>query len=450
MNTTGARIGCGAGFAADRIEPAVDLVERGRLNAIALECLGERTVSLAALRRLADPGGGFDPMLAKRVRPLLEPLARTGTRLVTNAGAANPLAAARMVRGLGADSGVRTSVAAVVGDDVLDRLDLSAPAWEDGRPLREHGEIVSANAYIGVDAILPALETGAGVVITGRAADPSLFLAPLMHELGWDPADRDRMAAGTLIGHLLECAGQVTGGYFADPGPKPVPGLARLGYPLAEVGADGTAVITKLPGTGGRVDRMTVVEQLTYEVTDPHAYLTPDVALDMTGVGVTDLGGDRVGVGGARGRARPERLKVSVGYRAGFRGEGEISYAGRGALERARLAADVVRERLSGALPRLRVDIAGLNSLHGDALAEGGEPYECRLRVAGLAGDLATAEIVGEEVSALYTSGPAGGGGVRAAATEVIGVLSSTVAREQVHTEVVVMDDTDDREEQGA
>lgn len=250
MNTTGARIGCGAGFAADRIEPAVDLVERGRLNAIALECLGERTVSLAALRRLADPGGGFDPMLAKRVRPLLEPLARTGTRLVTNAGAANPLAAARMVRGLGADSGVRTSVAAVVGDDVLDRLDLSAPAWEDGRPLREHGEIVSANAYIGVDAILPALETGAGVVITGRAADPSLFLAPLMHELGWDPADRDRMAAGTLIGHLLECAGQVTGGYFADPGPKPVPGLARLGYPLAEVGADGTAVITKLPGTG--------------------------------------------------------------------------------------------------------------------------------------------------------------------------------------------------------
>ncbi|MUL42592.1 DUF1446 domain-containing protein [Streptomonospora sp. PA3] len=440
MSTGQARIGCGAGFAADRIEPAVDLVERGELDVIALECLGERTVALAALRKLSDPAAGYDPMLRKRMAALLEPLNRTGTRLVTNAGAADPLAAARMVRDLGAELGVPTAVAAVTGDDVLDRIDLSAPAWEDGAPLESHGEIVSANAYIGADALLPALRGPAPVVIAGRAADPSLFLAPMIHLLGWETGDWTRMAAGTLAGHLLECAGQVTGGYFADPARKPVPGLARLGYPLAEVGADGAAVITKLPGTGGRVDRMTVVEQLTYEVTDPRAYLTPDVALDMSAVGVREEGADRVAVRGARGRARPEELKVSVGYRVGFRGEGEISYAGRGALERARLAAEVVRERLAGALPRLRADVIGHSALHGDALAQGPDPYECRLRVAGIAADRAAAEAVGEEVSALYTSGPAGGGGLRVTTTEVVGVLSTTIPRERVETGVVVLE----------
>ncbi|GAB3454103.1 DUF1446 domain-containing protein [Streptomonospora sediminis] len=440
MSRTQARIGCGAGFAADRIEPAVDLVERGGLDVIALECLGERTVSLAALRKLSDPHGGFDPMLRKRMSALLEPLSRTGTRLVTNAGAADPVAAARMVRDLGTELGVPTTAAAVTGDDVLDRIDLSAPAWEDGAPLESHGEIVSANAYIGADALLPALRGPAPVVIAGRAADPSLFLAPLAHLLGWEPGDWERMAAGTLVGHLLECAGQVTGGYFADPARKPVAGLADLGYPLAEVGADGSAVVTKLPGTGGRVDRMTVVEQLTYEVTDPRAYLTPDLELDMSAVQVHDDGGDRVRVHGARGRPRPGALKASVGYRAGFRGEGELSYAGRGALDRARLAAEVVRERLGGAVPRLRADVIGYGALHGDALAAGTEPYECRLRVAGTAPDRATAEAVGEEVSALYTSGPAGGGGLRVGTTEVVGVLSTTIPRERVETDVVVFE----------
>ncbi|MDT0304062.1 acyclic terpene utilization AtuA family protein [Streptomonospora wellingtoniae] len=443
MSSNQARIGCGAGFAADRIEPAVDLVEQGRLDVLGLECLGERTVALAALRRLSDPRAGYDPMLRKRMAPLLGPLSRTGTRLITNAGAADPVEAARMVRDLGAELGVPTAVAAVTGDDVLDRIDLTAPAWEDGSPLESHGEIVSANAYIGADALLPALRGPAPVVIAGRAADPSLFLAPLAHLLGWETEDWARMAAGTLVGHLLECAGQVTGGYFADPARKPVPGLARLGYPIAEVGGDGGAVITKPPGTGGRVDRLTVAEQLTYEVTDPRAYLTPDVSLDLTGVDVRDHGGDRVSVRGARGAARPDELKVSVGYRAGFRGEGEISYAGRGALDRARLAAEVVRERLAGALPRLRADVVGHSALHGEALAEGAEPYECRLRVAGLAGTREAADAVGEEVSALYTSGPAGGGGLRVATAEVVGVLSATVPREQVETGVVVFEGTE-------
>lgn len=418
------RIGCGAGFAGDRLEPAVDLVERGELDTLVLECLGERTVSLASLRATDGSGPGHDPLLRRRLSLLLEPLARKGTRLVTNAGAADPIGAARMAHELALELGVSPRIAAVTGDDVLDRVDRSAPAWEDGRPLEEHGELVSANAYLGVDALLPALRGGADVVIAGRAADPSLFLAPLLDSLGWDPRDEELLAAGTLVGHLLECAGQVTGGYFADPGVKDVPDLANLGFPLAEVAADGTAVVTKLPGTGGRVDRWTVTEQMTYEITDPTAYPTPDVTLDLTGVRPREVGPDRVRVSGARGRVRPERLKVSVGYRAGFRGEGEISYAGPGARARARLAGEVVRERLRDLLP-VRVDLIG----GADDPAEVGE---CRLRVAGLGADRSVAQAVEEEVTALYTCGPAGGGGARTRASEVIGILSTTVGRDLV------------------
>ncbi|MBR8743250.1 acyclic terpene utilization AtuA family protein [Nocardiopsis sp. MG754419] len=425
------RLGCGAGFAGDRLEPAVDLVERGGLDTLVLECLGERTVSLASLRSTDGSGPGHDPLLRRRLELLLEPLARHGTRLVTNAGAADPVGAARMAWGLAREHGVAPRVAAVTGDDVLDRIDRTAPAWEDGRPLEAHGELVSANAYLGVDALLPALREGADVVIAGRAADPSLFLAPLLDSLGWDPEDTGLLAAGTLIGHLLECAGQVTGGYFADPGMQEVPDPAHLGFPLAEVAVDGTAVVTKLPGTGGRVDRRTVTEQLTYEVTDPTAYLTPDVTLDLTGVRAQEVGPDRVRVAGARGRVRPDRLKVSVGHRAGFRGEGEISYAGPGARARALLAGEVVRERLTGVLP-VRVDVIG----GADDPTEVGES---RLRVAGLGPDRAVAQAVEEEVTALYTCGPAGGGGVRTRSAEVIGILSTTVGRDQVtpHTTFV-------------
>lgn len=439
------RIGCGAGFAGDRTEPAVDLAERGRLDVLVLECLAERTIADAQLRRLADPAAGFDPMLLRRLRPLLPRLGRHGTRLVTNAGAANPGSAGEAVRDLAAELGHPAGVAVVTGDDVLGVLDRSAPAWEDGRPLDAHGEIVSANAYLGADALRDAMDTAAPVIVTGRVADPSLFAGPLAHAYGWDPADWDRIAAGSVVGHLLECAGQVTGGYFADPPAKTVPGLARLGFPLAEVAPDGSAVITKLPGTGGRVDRATVAEQITYELGDPSAYLTPDATVDFTGVTLRDLGGDRVAVRGARGRPRPRELKVSVGYRAGFRGEGEISYAGRNAVARARLAGEIVRERLSSLLPGVRVDVIGVDSLHGPRPGDGPEPYECRLRVAGLAADRAAADAVGEEVVALYTNGPAGGAGARARTDEVIGVLSTTVPRDAVTVHTTLLGARDDR-----
>ena len=431
------RIGCGAGFAGDRLEPARVLAEHGGVNWLGLECLGERTVALAQLRKLHDPQGGYDPLLERRMDGLLPLIARHNIRVVTNMGAANPAAAAARVADMAKRKRLATKVAAVLGDDVLKDLDRDAPCLETGAPLNSFGELVSANAYVGVDAILPALQAGADVVITGRAADPSLFLAPLVHEFGWRLDDFCRLARGTVVGHLLECGGQLTGGYFADPGAKDVPNMAALGFPFADVDADGNARFSKVKGTGGVLNRATATEQLLYEVTDPHRYETPDVIADFSTAELTDLGDDVVSVTGAQGRPRTQTLKVSVGYRAGFLGEGEIGYAGENSLARAQLAGEIVRERLANRFAALRVDIIGATSLHGQALSAS-QPYEARLRVAARAPERDLAALVGEEVEALYTNGPAGGGGVRKAITEQVGIVSCLVPRESVRTEVRV------------
>ncbi|MFG2007186.1 acyclic terpene utilization AtuA family protein [Spirillospora sp. NPDC048911] len=413
------RIGCGAGFAGDRVPPAVELLERGDLDVLVLECLAERTIALGQRRRLKDPGQGYDPRLRARLTALLPEAARQGVPIISNMGAANPRAAGLAARALADELGLNDlRVAVVTGDDVLDQIDVQAPALEDGRPLADHGPIISANAYLGADALLPALAAGADVILTGRVADPSLFLAPLAYGLGWDLADWPRVAAGTLVGHLLECAGQITGGYFADPGHKDVPDLANLGFPYADVAADGTAVIGKPPGTGGLVTRATVREQLLYEITDPTAYLTPDVVLDLRGVTVHEQRPDNVLVRGAAGRPRPGTLKVSVGYHAGHRAEAEISYAGPNARRRAELAGQIVADRLAPTGLRLRTDVTGTE--------------ECRLRVAALTPSPGRADDVCFEVEALYTNGPAGGGGVRTTVTDVVGIVSTLLPREAV------------------
>jgi hypothetical protein len=292
--------------------------------------------------------------------------------------------------------------------------------------------------YLGTDALLPALATGADVVITGRVADPSLFVAPLVHEYGWSPADADRIGQATVIGHLMECAGQLTGGYFADPGKKDVPGLARLGHPFVDVYPDGRAVFGKVEHTGGVLSLATVKEQLLYEVMDPSRYITPDVIADFTRVHVSAVGPDRVEVWGGRGQKRPQTLKVSVGYGAGFVGEGEIGYAGANALGRAQLAGETIRQRLGDAFPDLRVDYIGCTSLHRAAFGRPPEPYEIRLRVAGKAATAAQAAVVGEEVEALYTNGPAGGGGARKYLHEVVGIVSTLIPRGQVQPSVTL------------
>ena len=432
------RLGGGAGVAGDRLDAPVDLAERGELDYLVLECLAERTIALAQLRRRRDPAMGYDGRLAERIESLLPVLARRRVRLVGNFGAANPLAAADAIVAIAKRLELPVKVAAVTGDDVLDLLDLDTPAMESGVPLSHYAPIVSANAYLGAEAMLPALASGADIVVTGRVADPSLFVAPLMHEYGWAPDDVDRLARGTAVGHLLECAGQVCGGYFADPGRKDIPGMANLGFPYADVTPDGDATLSKVPGTGGRITLATATEQLLYEVTDPHGYLTPDVTADFSGVMLTEVGPDRIAVRGARGRSRPDQLKVSVGYLAGYVGEGEIGYAGTGALARSRFAGEIVRERLASRFPELRIDLIGSTSLHGRTLDTDSRPYEVRLRVAGRARSRGEAALIGDEVEALYTNGPAGGGGARKYVTEQIGIVSTLLDRARVASAVTI------------
>lgn len=430
------RIGAGAGYSGDRIEPAVELAERGRLDYLVFECLAERTIALAQAARRADPGGGFDPLLGERMRAVLRPCAEGRVRVITNMGAANPVAAARETARIASALGLSgLKVAAVTGDDVTDRVrGADLPLVERaGRTGDVAATAVSANAYLGAGPIVEALAGGADVVITGRVGDPAMFLAPLVHAFGWAMDDWVRLGRGTLVGHLLECAGQVTGGYFADPGLKDVQGLARLGFPLAEVDETGDAVITKVDGSGGRVDRATCTEQLLYEVHDPARYLQPDVVADFSGVSLREVGPDRVAVSGATGHPRTGTLKVSIGYRDGFIGEGQISYAGPGALARARLASAVVAERfrLTGlAASELRFDLVGVDAVRrGPPPAAAAEPAEVRLRVAGRTATLRDARRIGNEVETLYTNGPAGGGGAWASAREVLAVASTLVPR---------------------
>jgi hypothetical protein len=435
------RIGCGAGYAGDRVEPAVELAERGELDFLVFECLAERTIALAQQERRRDPSLGYDPLLADRMRAVLGACRRRGIRIVTNAGAANPAAAAELVRTIARELGLPLRVAAVTGDDVLDAVrDGDLPLHETGGTVASLGaRTLSANAYLGAEPIVEALAGGADVVVTGRVADPALFLAPMVHTFGWRMDDWTRLAAGSLVGHLLECAGQLTGGYFADPGYKDVAALARLGFPIGEVADDGSAVLTKVPGSGGEISVRSCKEQLLYEIADPSAYVTPDVVIDLTGVSVTQTGDDRVRVCGAAGRPRPERLKVAVGYRDSFVGEGQISYAGPGAVARGRLALAIVEERLRLTGVRCtetRFDLIGVDALHGGALSRGSEPYEVRARVAARCESLAEAVRVGNEVETLYTNGPAGGGGATKAAREIVAVVSTFVPRDAVRPAV--------------
>ncbi|MBB5216947.1 acyclic terpene utilization AtuA family protein [Parapusillimonas granuli] len=436
------RIGSGAGYSGDRIEPAVELAERGGLDYMIFECLAERTIALAQRAKSADPAAGFDPLLEDRMRAVLPACRRGGIRILTNMGAANPLAAAEKVRDIARSLNLTgLKVAAVLGDDVLDRIRAGAYTDDTGRPISRFGErLLSANAYIGAAPLVDALAQGADVVITGRAADPALVLAPVIHEFGWAMDDWHRLGRGTLVGHLLECGGQITGGYFADPGYKDVPGLARLGFPIGEVHEDGSAVITKVTGSGGRVTPATCKEQILYEIHDPRSYITPDVVADFSGVRVEALGPDRVRIDGAGGRPAPASLKVSVGYLDSYLGEGQISYAGPGALARARLALDIVAERLrmTGVQARdLRYDLIGVNALHGDGLSAGApEPYEVRARVAGRADSLKEAMRIANEVESLYTCGPAGGGGATKSARDIVAVVSTFLPRDEVKTSV--------------
>jgi hypothetical protein len=440
------RIGAGAGYAGDRIDPAAALAQHGRLNALVFECLAERTIALAQLRRSQDPQAGFDPLLEERLRAVLPACVAQGCTVITNMGAANPLAAGQVVLRVARELGLKgLRVAVITGDDVLPwMLANDVPLLDSTSTVRSlDGRLISANAYLGADALLPALQAGAHVIITGRVADPALFLAPLMHHFQWAADDWPKLGAGIAVGHLLECAAQVSGGYLADPGFVEVPRLEDLGFPLAEVQADGQCVITKLPGTGGQVSRLSCTAQLLYEIENPACYLQPDVVANFSQVQLHEVGPDRVAMRGANGHARPDHLKVTLGYRDGFIGEGQISYAGPGAQARGEWALAILAHRLQrrgwGGLEH-RAELIGVSAVHGPASGARAEPWEVRVRLAVRVATRQQAEAVGQEVEALYLNGPAGGGGVTQSVREVVAVAPALMPRGAVNTRCQLLD----------
>lgn len=437
------RISAGAGYAGDRIEPALENIRRGHVDYIMFECLAERTIALAQKDRQEDPEKGYNRLLEYRMERVLPLLKEHPVKVITNMGAANPVAGAKKIREIADRCGLtELKIAAVVGDEVTDRLPLygDLPIMETGAPLKTlAGHTVSANAYIGARQISQALAQGADIVITGRVADPALAVGPIMYEFGksYDGED-DFLGKATVAGHLLECGGQVTGGYFADPGVKDVPELWDLGFPILTFTEDGRILLEKLPHTGGLLNRQTVTEQLLYEIQDPAAYLTPDVVADFSRLSVEELPDGRVEVKGADGTAKTGLLKVSVGYNDGYIAEAGISYGGRNCVCRAELAEEIIRRRLAmlkTPYTECRYDLLGVNSLYG-AAQERAFPApvisEVRLRVAARAETKEAAAVLGREVEALYVNGPCGGGGVRSAVTPVLSIASVLIPETDV------------------
>lgn len=445
-------IGAGAGFAGDRSDAAGPVVEAlagcDGPRFLMYETLAERTLALCQLERRQNPERGYSPALDRMLPHVLARCLAAGIKIVGNFGAANPRAAARRIAAVARDLGLRPPrIAVIEGDDLAGRLsdDELAARETGGRLLAQGRPVLSANLYLGAQPIAEAFNRGADIVVTGRVADSALALGPLLHVFGWRADDLDRLAAGTLVGHLLECGAQVTGGYFADPGFKDVPDLAEVGYPIAEIDADGTTVITKPPGTGGLVDRFTVIEQLLYEIHDPSAYLAPDVVLDLTDVEVAEIGKDRVQITGARGKPAPETLKATVCVDGGVLGEAEISYAGPHAASRAQLAADIVRKRLATRAPGLvvRIDAIGAVSVLGASGApldlRNASSSDIRLRFAAQSFDIAQVDILLDEVEALYCAGPAGGAGVRRRVTPRLASASCLIERRYVEPRVTMV-----------
>lgn len=440
------RIGSGAGFSGDRVDAAQPVVEAiaaaGEGGAIIFETIGERTLALGQIAKRRNPKAGYEPLLEQFLPPILKTCVENRIVIVGNFGCANPRAAADAILAIAEGQGLPgVRVAVVEGDDLVGRVDIDATErWEGDRHLpAPSGDVIAVNAYIGARPIAEAICAGAQVVVTGRVADPALALGPLVAHFGWDWNDLDLMAAGTLAGHLLECGSQVSGGFFADPGYKDVPDPANIGFPIAEVEADGTFVLTKADGTGGCIDTRTVKEQLLYEIHDPAAYLTPDVTLDLSEVEVVAVGRDRVRVTGARGHAAPATLKATVGYYGDWLGEAEISYAGPNAFQRARLAVTIIRERIAKRALDVtsRADVIGTTSVFDDdggtlfAEFRGKNDGDYRVRFA-FGGEVAAVEAAVQEVNALYCCGPAGGGGVRQNVRPRVRTVSHLVPRSLV------------------
>jgi len=442
------RVANGQGFWGDWLEAPVRLVEQGPIDYLTLDYLAEVTMAVLEKQRRKNPELGYAadfPPLLGRLAPALR---QKRIRVVTNAGGLNPRACAREV--LRRAPGLK--VAIVHGDNVTARIgDFLAKGYplqniDTGEPISAiQARILSANAYLGAFPLADALAAGADVVISGRCADSALALAPCVHEYGWRPDDWDLLAGGVTAGHIIECGTQTTGGN-SQVDWQNVGDLDEIGYPIAEIHADGTFVITKHAGTGGRVTADIVKEQLLYEIGDPHRYLTPDVAADFTTLHVADEGADRVRIQGATGKERPACLKLTINYDAGWKATGSLVYTAPDAIAKAQAADRIVRRRLDKLglrFDEIYTEYLGWNACHGQAAQPQSEVPEVQVRIGVRGQDRSAVDRFTREVAPLVLSGPPGatgyGGEGRPKVREVVGNWGALLPREEIQTSVEVV-----------
>jgi hypothetical protein len=428
------RVAAGQGFWGDDLEAPVRQVEGGPIDYLMLDYLAEVTMSILRKQRERDPSAGYARDFVALMERIFPACVGKGIRVVTNAGGVNPRGCAEALVAVAKRARVRAKVALVTGDDLMDRLDALMAAghpfvnMETDEPLSTvRDRVRSANAYLGARPIVEALALAPHVVVTGRCSDAALAYAPLMHEFGWAANDWNRIAAGVVAGHIIECGAQSSGGN-AMPEWWTIPDLAQVGFPIVEAEPDGDFVVTKHQGSGGRVDRRTVTEQLVYEIGDPERYITPDAAADFTSLRLTDDGPDRVRVTGVKGAHPPDHLKVSMAYTAGWKAVGTMVYTWPDAAAKARAGARVLRERLDRLGLRfdaIHTELVGWDATLGHLA---GEPPadlpEVQLRVGVRSHDAAPVERFTREMVPLVLTGPPSATGYAAARAKVQEVMA--------------------------
>ncbi len=442
------KIGSGSGFSEDWVEPAENLAKSGQLDYLVFEALAERTIHDYQILKKRNPNKGYGCRFEQRMQRCLLPCLQNGTKIITNDGAANPKAAALWLKEYCQEQGIAACIAVVEGDEVTEyfhqhKQEINYP-FENRFPAnikQIKQNMICANVYIGHEPILQALELGADVVITGRVADPSLFVAPILFEFDWDSNDWDHIAFATLVGHLLECSGHVTGGYYTDLAKKNANDLVHIGFPIAEVSNDATVVITKLLDSGGVVNRLTVLEQLHYEIHDLNAYITPDVIADFSTVKIVDIGCNRVRLSGARGNPKPKYLKALLSYHEGYKSSASIRYRGFQALERAKLAQEIIEEKLKKLNPNIIRCVYLFNDLPYEAiLREEPKASYVEFRISAVTNTKSSANELGLDFMGLYLNGPFGGGGIERDVTENIPIVPLLLPREAINTSIDIME----------
>ena len=448
------RLGAGMAFWGDSVQPAITMAERGEIDYLCCDHLAELTMSILSKQRKKNPEFGYTRDILDLLRGALATCVEKGVKIVTNAGGANPRACAAAIAQLARELGITgLRIAVVTGDDIETKIDdLMAQGvpfanMDTGQDLVAVRDLLThACAYTGCEGIVEALGNGADIVVCGRVTDIALYLGPLIHEFGWAPDDWQRLGMATVVSHCIECGGQATGGLYAG-GWQDIPDLENLGYPIAEFSEDGTAVITKTPGTGGRVDVGTVSEQLVYEILDPNNYLTADVTADFSQARLEQVGKDQIRVSGATGKPRPETLKVNMGYRAGFIGEAQFTYTWPDARAKARRGLEFLKNRLERARFKYEdeiVEYVGQNSMWEDRIAvpDADELTELVVRYAARCESAVEARKVFTECVPLYNNGPAGvaGVGTRPPLKELYALWPCLVPREHITQSVEIVE----------